>query len=169
MSWSNRFVNKARIRKTGQVVIDMLHNKPKKLDVKNMPTVQDDPEIASACNAIPKIPVVKHKKSLETPIVRECLGLLHKLGIFAWRENVGKFQTQSGGYMSFGIKGLADIIGLLPDGRFLAVEVKSEVGKQSEHQKLFESKIRSNNGAYFLVRSANELYIRLKENIKWQE
>ena len=68
--------------------------------------------------------------------------------------------------MSFGYPGSADITGILPDGRRLEVECKSATGRQSEKQKKFEEKIRTNGGIYILARSVEDLEhgLRLYEN-----
>jgi hypothetical protein len=45
--------------------------------------------------------------------------------------------------MSFGLKGSADILGCLPDGRFLAVEVKAARGVLSPEQREFLADIKA--------------------------
>jgi hypothetical protein len=65
--------------------------------------------------------------------------------------------------VSFGYPGSADILGILPGGRFLAVECKSATGKQSEKQKKFQEKIEANGGVYLLVRSEEELWAKLSK------
>jgi N-acetylmuramoyl-L-alanine amidase len=66
--------------------------------------------------------------------------------------------------MSFGHTGSADIIGLLPDGGFFAIECKSERGLLSEAQKLFRSKIQANNGVYVVIRAPREMIHFLMEH-----
>jgi len=52
--------------------------------------------------------------------------------------------------------GVADLIVCLPFGRVLFVELKTEIGTQSEAQKTFESKITKLGHDYFLIRSLEE-------------
>jgi len=51
--------------------------------------------------------------------------------------------------------GVADIL-LLLDGRFIAIEVKTRVGKLSDNQKLFGQQVVKNGGTYLVVRSLEE-------------
>lgn len=56
----------------------------------------------------------------------------------------------------YAINGVADIIGHYK-GIFVAIEVKSKNGRQSEEQKLFEFNIKKNGGHYLLARSLEEV------------
>jgi hypothetical protein len=49
------------------------------------------------------------------------------------------------------LSGVADIIGLLPDGRFLAIECKTGKNKQTSSQIEFQRGIEANHGVYFLA------------------
>jgi len=102
------------------------------------------------------------KRGREAPVLRACLKQLHSRGIFSWRNNSGTLWT-NGQPVSFGYPGSPDIIGILPDGRFLGVECKSPTGRQSKKQKAFEQKVKSNGGAYLLVRSVEDLEGGLNE------
>lgn len=53
-------------------------------------------------------------------------------------------------------KGGADIIGVAPDGRFLAVEVKSKTGRASTQQLNFIDAVRHRGGIAGIARSAQE-------------
>lgn len=53
-------------------------------------------------------------------------------------------------------KGLPDII-VVAGGLFYALEVKSEVGKQSKEQKEFEALVKKHGGKYFVVRSIDDV------------
>jgi hypothetical protein len=56
------------------------------------------------------------------------------------------------------INGVADIIGLLPPaGRFLAVECKSDRGRQSPAQKEFHAMTERSGGLYVLARGVEDL------------
>lgn len=123
------------------------------------------------CNKVknaPKKRVIKNKtdpNDLEAAVQKECMALLKQLGIPAWRQNSGEINT--GTYViKLAPAGASDAIGILPDGRMLAVEFKRRRGgTQSDDQKKFQTMIENNNGVYLLSRSATELYEQLQEYI----
>lgn len=53
--------------------------------------------------------------------------------------------------------GWPDITGLLPDGRFIGVEVKSPKARQSHTQQTVEQEIRRRNGIYILARCVEDV------------
>jgi hypothetical protein len=70
-----------------------------------------------------------------------------------WRNNTGVGRTLSGQrVIRFGLVGSADLLGILRGGRFLAVEVKTAKGRQSEAQRNFQRMIESMGGIYVLAR-----------------
>ena len=70
-----------------------------------------------------------------------------------WRNNTGVGRTLSGQrVIRFGLVGSADLLGILRGGRFLAVEVKTAKGRQSEAQRNFQRMIESMGGVYVLAR-----------------
>lgn len=96
-------------------------------------------------------------------VVSSCLGLLDLMNIKAWRNNTGALKDQHGRLVRYGLKGSADIIGILPDDRFLSVECKREGGKVRPEQKQFQDMINSNNGVAVIVHSCDELLQELKK------
>lgn len=56
----------------------------------------------------------------------------------------------------YAINGAPDIICIFR-GFFLGLEVKSRLGRQSEHQKAFEERCRKAEGYYFVVRSLDDV------------
>lgn len=96
---------------------------------------------------------------MESDVQTACLEYLRIRRIFHWRQNSGAFRTQSGRWFKCcSIKGVSDILGVLPDGRFLAVECKSESGgRLSPEQKEFLSNINANGGLGVVVHSVDEL------------
>lgn len=93
----------------------------------------------------------------ESVVVAQCLEWLALHRIFAWRNNTGSYKTPEGRFIRYGHVGSADILGLLPDGRFLAVECKAATGKQSKAQKTFQQMVERNGGAYIVARSTADL------------
>ena len=60
------------------------------------------------------------------------------------------------GFIKFGTKGMADIMGLLPNGRTLFLEVKTATGVQSEDQIAFQERMKELGHEYAVVRSVDE-------------
>jgi hypothetical protein len=65
--------------------------------------------------------------------------------------------------MSFGLKGSSDILGLLPGGRFLAVECKAEHGRLSPEQQEFLSDIKAMGGMAIVAKSWTDVDHALRE------
>ena len=59
--------------------------------------------------------------------------------------------------------GWPDITGLLPNGRFIGVEVKTKRGRQSDAQKRIEREIRKRDGVYVLARSVEDVQREIEE------
>lgn len=105
------------------------------------------------------------KNQPENKVKNECLRWLKDRGIYAWRNNTG--MAWIGDHpVRFGLPGSGDILGLLPDGRFLSVECKSETGRQSEDQKRFQENIEQNHGVYVLAYSVEDLEEALRNWVK---
>ena len=105
----------------------------------------------------------------EAEILKACLEFLAAKGIFAWRvNNIPAFDPKIGRYRSFhGLKGVSDIIGILPSqegvGRFFCCEVKSAHGKISASQEAYLQEVDNNGGLAMIVRSIDDLEGFLEE------
>ncbi len=81
--------------------------------------------------------------------------------IFCWRNNTGvaRYQDRNGEsrFIKYGKVGSSDIIGILPDGRFLAIEVKAPGKEPTERQAEFLQSIAENNGVAIVATSLNEV------------
>jgi hypothetical protein len=99
----------------------------------------------------------------ENKIKSQVLKYLKLRQIKAWSNPSGAVRIRPGKFMSFGLKGSADILGCLPDGRFLAVEVKAARGVLSPEQRDFLTDIKTLGGMAVLVRSWKELDQTLRE------
>lgn len=98
------------------------------------------------------------EKAIENGILR----WLSLNGIFAWKnQSVGIFDPVKKIYRKsnnpYHIKGVSDIIGILSDGRFLAIEVKSKTGKPSPEQINFIKQINDSGGKAFIARSLEDV------------
>ena len=104
---------------------------------------------------------MKKQIPLEHETQSVILEYLELMKIKAWRQNTGA--TKIGDrYIRFGKKGISDILGILRDGRFLAIEVKREGKKPSPEQQEFIDDINKNNGMAFVATSLEDVMIRIK-------
>ena len=73
-----------------------------------------------------------------------------------WRANCGVAQMGSR-VVRFGVRGQADLTGILPGGVRLEVEVKSDRGRQTEDQRNFQRMVERFGGVYVLARSVEDV------------
>lgn len=74
-----------------------------------------------------------------------------------WRINAGSAVSFDGKRVLKGAPpGHSDLCGILIDGRWLGIEVKSAKGKQTRQQARFEMMVKRFGGVYLLVRSVEE-------------
>ncbi len=101
--------------------------------------------------------MIKKKSNVKTEkqIENEILQYLNLMGIFAFKfENNGVYDPVKKTFrMSFSkwkFKGVSDILGIMPNGRFLAIEVKrpGKLSTLTKEQKLFGEKILKMNGIW---------------------
>jgi hypothetical protein len=102
-------------------------------------------------------------KTPESVVLRACMQYLTLKGIFHWRNNTGAVKMGKGRWVSFGLKGSSDIIGLLPDGRFLAVECKAERGRLSPEQRAFLDRVNATHGLALVARSWEDIDAALRK------
>jgi hypothetical protein len=99
----------------------------------------------------------------ENRVKAEVLKYLKLRRIKAWSNPSGAVRIRPGKFMHFGLKGSADILGCLPDGRFLAVEVKAERGRLSPEQRQFLEEIGGLGGLAIVARSYRDIEAALLE------
>lgn len=99
----------------------------------------------------------------ETVIQASILALLKVHAKVAWakRANSGAARLK-GQYVRFGFPGCSDIIGQLYDGRFLAIEVKTDDGKPTEEQQKFLARVNRHKGVAGICRSVQDVDKLLK-------
>lgn len=105
---------------------------------------------------------------MESDLTKACLDFFAIKKILAWRNNSGAmkyaYKRKNGqihnGFMRFGAVGSPDIIAVY-NGKFIGVECKDRYGKQSPAQKEFEAKVKKAGGEYWLIRSIDELIIKI--------
>lgn len=87
----------------------------------------------------------------ESDLKRAILDFLKLYGIFAWNtRNVGVYDPRRGRYIPAPCRGVPDIIGVLPGGRMIAVEVKVGRNKPTLWQEVFLQEL-SSRGALVVV------------------
>lgn len=113
----------------------------------------------------------------ETIIQRHIMIALSNAGCIVWRNEtagayVGKVAHKAGDQitlhnahmMQFGLcKGSADLIGITPTGKFLAVEVKTKTGRPSKEQLVFIDAVRASGGIAGIARSVEDALELLAE------
>jgi len=85
--------------------------------------------------------------------------------IRVWKNATGIGRSFDGERtIAYGLKGSADILGIMAGGRFLAIEVKTGTAVQTKEQKAFEAMVNKFGGLYVLARSIQELIYKLKNS-----
>lgn len=108
----------------------------------------------------------------ESHVVNACIRWLFAQGCYVWRQNTGGHKqtyTRKDGshgqtFIKYGTLGCADIIGVTPNGRFLAVECKAGNNGLSDPQELFGERIQEKNGIYIVAYGVDDLELQ-KETI----
>ena len=102
----------------------------------------------------------------ERGVLKACLELLsyHPKVAFAFRMNSGAMTVGEGAkkrHIRFAFPGASDIMGMLRDGRFLAVECKAPGKKPTADQYAFLDHVHTANGVSLWVDNCNTLKERL--------
>jgi hypothetical protein len=102
----------------------------------------------------------------EHVILNQILDYLRLKGCYVWRNNTGAFVRNyysmkearwKETFFRSGQRGLPDIIGIAPDGKFIGIEVKTQTGKVSPEQKVTLQTM-ANLGAWaFVARSLEDV------------
>jgi len=100
-------------------------------------------------------------RNTESIIQKSILEYLRLRGIYAWKANTtGIYQQKTGRYIPV-TKGIADILGIMPDGRFLAIEVKTNKGRLTIYQEAFLAEIEQRGGLAIVARSIEDVQIHI--------
>lgn len=93
----------------------------------------------------------------EANISRLIQAHLSSLGHRVFRNNTGKLRDQRGIWVSFGLcVGSSDLIGWTRMGQFLAVEVKTPIGRISPEQINFIAAVRAAGGRAGIARTIKD-------------
>ena len=104
----------------------------------------------------------------ETNIMNKIMLAMSKKGYLCWRNQVGLFKTLDGRTVNIGIKGSSDLMAIKPTvitpemvgqtlAVFVAVEVKTATGRQSEPQKKWQNAVEKLGVKYILARSEDDI------------
>jgi len=100
----------------------------------------------------------------ERDVLRSCLALLRLRKVPHFRLNVSAFHVGTGHtrFVRSAPAGVSDVLGLLPQwskypGRFLALEVKSSLGKTTDEQDAFLELVRFHGGVSVVIRDVVQL------------
>ncbi len=92
----------------------------------------------------------------EATIMRDILVAVSAVpGVLAWRSNSGVGRTASGNLMRSNVPGCCDLTACVR-GRFVGIEVKTPIGRQSAQQRRFQAAVELAGGIYVLARSVDD-------------
>jgi len=104
------------------------------------------------------------KAEKESDILRTCLKYLQIVRRWmVWRNQTGALPAVGGRFIRFGQVGSADILGVLPAGRALAVETKRPGNKPTSHQAAWLAEFSRAGGLALVVTSLDDLRRQLAE------
>jgi hypothetical protein len=93
-----------------------------------------------------------HSRLLSAALVE-----LRRAGVLAWRNEVGHGYTARGTPVPYGLcPGSSDIVGLLPGGRFVGVEIKAGRDRVRPDQAAWARAVTSQGGLVVVARSVEE-------------
>ena len=95
-------------------------------------------------------------KVIETETNKLIIAALEKIGCYVWRNNTG-VARDGGRYIRYGLKGSSDIIGVAPDGHFIAVENKTGGKPMSKDQTAFFDRVQDKGGYVYVVESIDDI------------
>ena len=100
-------------------------------------------------------------RAREAEVLAAVLKYLKSRGIFHWRQNTGGAVFQ-GRRVSFAMPGMADVIGILPGGFFLAIECKrpgrdATSPRRKARQAKFAERVQAAGGVYLRATSVDDV------------
>lgn len=103
----------------------------------------------------------KKAKPKEQALVNAVIRYLGLRGFFVWRQNQGAMSGVHKGrkwFVRFAhVAGISDVIGIAPDGRFVAIECKIAPNKPTEEQKQFLREVARLGGIVLLAYSIDDV------------
>lgn len=99
---------------------------------------------------------------LEKDVKNFIIDHLRRLRVFCWNQPTVGIPDGQGGFRTTGNRGVADVIGILSGGRFLAIEVKTEKGKVSEYQADFLRNVNEHGGVGIVAFGIDDYLEKIK-------
>lgn len=96
----------------------------------------------------------------ESDLLSYCLSALKLSGLVAWRVTNGPVMHSINGKMirkCSPIKGFPDVAGVMPNGRFFAIELKTDKGRLSDEQTGWITKLNMSGAMAIVLRSREEI------------
>lgn len=98
------------------------------------------------------------KKPKEGDLVKAAIEYLRMKGVLCWRNQSGSVVSQASGCrVRMSAPGVSDIIGVLKDGRVLAVECKMKGREPTYEQLEFLASVKSRGGVAIVAYSVEEI------------
>ena len=107
---------------------------------------------------------MRRRAKPETALINAAVKWLAYQGCLVWRQNQGGVKIENR-FVRFthGIKGISDIVGITPSGRFLAAEAKIKPNKLTRDQAWFLDRVRALGGAAIVFYNLEELEEKLRK------
>lgn len=107
----------------------------------------------------------------ESELLSYTIGCLKQSGLVWWRVSNGAVMHNIGGKMIMkksAIKGFPDLAGVLPSGKFFAIELKTATGKLSPEQTDWITRLNHSGAIAVVLRSKEQVtnFIAAAKNIK---
>ena len=122
-----------------------------------------NPAAAEIIDRLCPAPKAKRRpaRAREAEVLNAVLKYLKSRGVFHWRQNTGG-AVYAGRRVSFAMPGMADVIGILPGGFFLAVECKrpgrdATSPRRKAKQERFADKVLAAGGVYLRATSVDDV------------
>lgn len=102
-------------------------------------------------------------KSEANQLTQAVITLLRLHNYHVWRQgNAPVYDKRKGVYRQNTVyKGVPDVIGLTPDGRFIGIEIKVGSDIMSVDQQMFKTDTEARNGIYIEVRTIEDVVSQL--------
>ena len=102
----------------------------------------------------------------ENKVKLEILKFLDKNGVYVFKHEPNTYNHTLGFHVTdkFKRKGVADILGFLNDGTFLAIETKDKTN-QSADQILFQKRVELSGGVYILARAVEDVVYLVESTV----
>ena len=108
---------------------------------------------------VPYLVKSKYRDKSSNDLTKCVVDYLDLIGGWATRINsTGTYRPDIGFTFGNTKKGTADVMGTLPDGRSICVEVKIGRDRQSKYQKKVESEINRANGIYIIAKTFQQFH-----------